>query len=156
MPDEARSLANQADSLYLRAIELHQEDSNARALHYLLLRLTVGGLKREEVPTLKELARLAFLEADISKQADQIKQQATSSPLAIAIASVVAQARGSKRTAMLGAVLGAHAALATRGSVTNGVAEINGAILGAAVLQARDLTVQFLEQPMWSDFVSRD
>jgi hypothetical protein len=156
MPDEARTLANQAGDLYLRAIELHQEDAQARAIKYFLLRLTVGGLKQEEVIQLRELARLAFLEADISKQADQIRQQATASPLAVAIASVVAQARGSKRIAMLGAVLGAHAGHATRGSMTNGVPEINGAILGAAVLQARDITQQFLEQAMWSDFLSRD
>ena len=88
-----------------------------RRIQYHLLRLTLVGLTQEDVEDLRELARLAFEDAEsagVTEQATKIKERTGASALAVAIADIVEQARpagpqGSRAQVMMGAVLGAYA-----------------------------------------------
>jgi hypothetical protein len=158
MSDDLTSLAQESGSRYDQAISLGKEDLQLRAVKYLLLRLTAGGLNIADVDKLRALAGAAFFEADVTSQVDGIRNSKESSPLAVALAGVVAQAKGSRKTAMLGAVLGAHAALGARvdQNAHDGFAEMQGAIVGAAAFEVHRMLEQILVTPSWSDFATRD
>jgi hypothetical protein len=93
------------------------EDIENQLLRYHLLRLTVVGLRRQEIEPLLALARQAFAEADVTEQVEAITGASDSSPLAVAIAGIVAAApravpgSAPRASAMTGAVVGAYAAL---------------------------------------------
>ena len=158
MNDDLKHLAQEAGSRYANAISLGRGDIQQRAIKYLLLRLTVGGLNTKDVDKLRSLASAAFSEADVTSEVNNIQKGKESSPLALAIAGIVAEAQGSKRMAMLGAVLGAHAAHAARVNqdARDGVAEMQGAIVGSSVFETNRFLEQFLGSQTWSDFASRD
>jgi hypothetical protein len=158
MSDDLKQLGQEAGTRYARAISLGHEDLQLRAVKYLLLRLTVGGLNSEDVDRLRPLARAAFFEEDVTAEVNEVRKSKKSSPLALALADVVAEAKGSKRMAMLGAVLGAHAALGARvdQGAQHGLAEMQGAIVGAAVFETHRLLEQMITTPSWSDFATRD
>jgi folate-dependent tRNA-U54 methylase TrmFO/GidA len=158
MSDDLKQLAQEAGSRYARAVGLGREDLQLRAVKYLLLRLTVGGLHNEELARLRALASAALLESDVSNEAEAIQKKKDSSPLALTLAGIVAEARGSKRAAMLGAVLGAHAAHGARGGedARDGRAEMQGAVVGAAILETHRMLEEMIAQPSWSDFSTRE
>jgi hypothetical protein len=102
-------------------------------LKFMLLRLSLLGITVQDREQLRDLARLAFYDKDVTKAADRIKKRRTASPLAVAIADVVASAE-EKKLAMLGAVFGAY--------VTGGIL---GAITGAVALSTSQFVAQQVE-----------
>ena len=90
-----------------------------------------------EVEPLRPLASSGFQESNVTNEVEDVRKRKDSSPLAVALAGLVDQARGSKRMAMLGAILGAHAARGARGAddSRDGLAEIPGAIVGASMFE---------------------
>jgi hypothetical protein len=148
------TFARDAGQSYSHAIDLGQEDLRLRALKYPLLRLIHEPLHEQDRLELAQLAGLALAEGDVAPVAEAI-QHRKSSPIAVAIAGVVLSARGSKWKAMLGAVIGAHAARgASAGSGDVGF-EVLGAIIGAASLQSHDFLQQIVGND-WKAFVERD
>lgn len=137
--DDLKRSAQEAGDRYHFAVSMGQEDLERQAMKYLLLRLMAGGLHGEaEVETLRALAGAAFVEADVTSQAGEILKAKESSPLAVTLANVVVAARGSKRTAMIGAVLGAHAAsLVSTTAGEEQASAMQGAIVGAAIFETR-------------------
>jgi hypothetical protein len=116
-----------AGRLYLRAVDLNREDFRLRALEYPLLRLSVHGLSDHDQKALAELAKDVVEENDAADAAARITGRESASPIAVAIAEIVASAQGSKWMAMLGSVVGAHAAL----SLSAGVRVTSGSMLSA-------------------------
>jgi hypothetical protein len=158
MSDHAKELAENAASRYERAVALGHEDLQLRAVKYLLLRLTGAGLQMSEVEPLRALAGSAFQESNVTNEVEDVRKQSNSSPLALALAGIVGQARGSKRMAMLGAVLGAHAARGARGAdgSRDGLAEIQGAIVGASVFETNRMLEEMIASPSWSSFATKE
>jgi hypothetical protein len=157
MTDDVKQVAQESGRRYESAIALGREDLQLRAVKYLLLRLSVGGLGHDDIAPLRALAGAAFEEDDIEAPLKQLRKGKPSN-LALAIAAVVESARGSKRSAMLGAVLGAHAAHGARinQDARDGAAEMQGAVLGAAVFETHRIFEEMLKTTSWSDFVSRE
>ncbi|MBT2546670.1 hypothetical protein J7E99_40010, partial [Streptomyces sp. ISL-44] len=111
---DATGVSRRAGELFRSGGDRILDDVGRRRIQYHLLRLTLVGLTRDDVEDLRELARLAFEDADVTGQAAKIKERAGASTLAVAIADIVEQARaagpqGSRAQVMMGAVLGAYA-----------------------------------------------
>ena len=128
------------DSWFELAIDNSIADAGQRRLRYHLLRLTVAGLRREELDDLGELGRLAFQSSSseqVVEQADKVKARPELSRLAAAITDLVATATrspASTRDVFLGAVLGAYAGLHSDGDAHD--AAVIGAIGGAIAVSA--------------------
>src|SRR4029453_13855578 len=103
--------AAEAGMFVLRAVDLNREDFALRALHYPLLGLSVHGLSDQGQEGLVQLWKVVVEERDITPAVEKITNRKSASPIAIAIANIVRMARGPKWNAMLGSVLGAHAAI---------------------------------------------
>jgi hypothetical protein len=135
---DEREFASAAANQYINARGLAFEDARL-GLKYMLLRLSLLGLSNEDQKQLHKLARLAFADADVTEEADRIKDRKTASPLAIAIAGIVASAP-EKKPALLGAVSGSYAGLNAQGSkFTRGIV---GAVAGAVTLSTNDFVVR--------------
>jgi hypothetical protein len=138
------------------------EDAMQRRLRYHLLRLTVVGLSQQDVKELGELARLAFEDSDVSQQAATISQRADASPLASAIAQVMATAAvglgGPVRmpVVMLGAVLGAYAALRHAGEGDQSDAAVAGAVGGAVAASVSGVVQDNVNQVGAAEYVRMD
>jgi hypothetical protein len=76
-----------------------------------LLRLSLAGLTTDEQEQLLDLGAKIFSGVDADNVASKITSNEQTTPLAIAIASIVQKSRLSKKMAMLGAVFGAYSAL---------------------------------------------
>src|SRR6266446_2621390 len=105
-----QELAREAANQYLNARGLAFEDARL-GLKYMLLRLSLLGLSTEDQKQLRKLARLAFADADVTPEADRIKNRKTVSPLAVAIAGIVAP--GSKLTRGIQAAVAGAVTLST-------------------------------------------
>jgi hypothetical protein len=115
---DTRDIWEEAGRVYGSALQLSFQDS-PNGLRYALLRL--GSLLRlpdQDEEELAELGRVAIQEGDVKEAADRIRERQDASPLAVAIANIVEDARffgeggsGDTRGAMLGAVFGAYAGL---------------------------------------------
>ena len=153
---DVAALATDAGRLYLRAVDLNQEDFRLRALKYPLLRLSIHGLSDHDQKELAELAKDVVEERDVTDTCKRITSRKSASPIAVAIAEIVVSARRSKWMAMLGSVVGAHAALSLSAGGQNDVGfDVVGAIVGAACLESGE----FLQQVIGNDvkaFVERD
>jgi hypothetical protein len=127
-----------------------------RALKYPLLRLSVHGLSAQDQKELVELAKDVVEERSVTDASEKITGRKSASPIAVAIAEIVVSARGSKWIAMLGSVVGAHAALSLSAGGQNDVGfDVVGAIVGAACLDSEE----FVQQAIGNDvkaFVERD
>ncbi len=138
------------------------EDAMLRRLHYHLLRLTTVGLTQQEVQELGELGRLAFDGSDVSQQAAMISQRADTSPLASAIAQIMAQAAtglgGPVRmpAVMLGAVLGAYAALRHAGEGDQSDAAVGGAVGGAVAGAVSGFVLDNVDRVGAAEYVRMD
>lgn len=138
------------------------EDAMLRRLRYHLVRLTVVGLTRQEVQELGELGRLAFDGSDVSQQAAMISQRADASPLASAIAQVMIRAAaglgGPVRmpAVMLGAVLGAYAALLHAGEGDQSDAAVGGAVGGAVAGAVSGFVLGNVDQVGAAEYVRMD
>src|SRR5689334_22268570 len=135
---------------YHNAIDKSFDDAR-NGLRYILLRLSLLGLTDQDQAQLGELARLAFQASDVTEAVNQIKNRTSATPLAIAIADIVAASRGSQRIAMLGAVFGAYAALdaAGDGSGSHILQGVLGAIAGAVALSTSAFNQNALEENLW-------
>jgi hypothetical protein len=143
------------------AADLALGDVRQRSFRYHLLRLTVAGVSREDVEELGELAHLAFEDSDVSAQATRIKERASASPLAFAIADIVEQtphAQGplGQKAAMLGAVLGAYAFLNHVDDVDQASVAALGAVGGAVAMTASNVILNNLEQVTLAEYLRMD
>ena len=117
---ETHSLPRNAGERFENSVDFAFQDALQRRLRYHLLRLTVVGLSRDEVPLIVDLARHAFDDADVTDQARAIRERPGASVLASAIAGVVERSRGgstfaSRGEVVIGAVVGAYAGLMDAG-----------------------------------------
>jgi len=138
------------------------EDAMQRRLRYHLLRLTVVGLTQQDVKELGELARLAFEGSDVSRQATAISQRVDASPLASAIAQIMEKAAaglgGPVRmpAVMLGAVLGAYAALRHAGEGDQSDSAVAGAVGGAVAASVSGVVLDIVDQVGAAEYVRMD
>jgi hypothetical protein len=153
---DVNAFAADAGRRYQGAIDLNREDFRLRSLKYPLLRLSVHGLGAEDQKELAELAKDIVEEREVTDALDRITNRKSASPIAVAIAGIVGSARGSKWMAMLGAVIGAHAALSLSAGGQGDVGfDVVGAIVGAACLDS----AEFVQQVIGNDvkaFVERE
>jgi hypothetical protein len=153
---DVEAFAANAGRLYRGAADLNREDFQLRALKYPLLRLSVHGLSAEDQKDLATLAREVVAERDVTEAAERITGRQSASPIAVAIAGIVVAARGSKWLALLGSVVGAHAALSLSAGARDDVGfDVVGAIVGAACLESGE----FVQRAIGNDvlaFVERD
>ncbi len=132
-------------------------------LIYALHRLSILGLTVQDREPLRELARLAFQESDVTEAANEIKSRESASPLAVAIADIVAASfsRGGKemtKMAMLGAVYGAYAGLKD-GRLPEDervIKGIQGAIAGAVAVSTSKFIQDHIEVEQWREFAEKE
>lgn len=149
-----KDISREAGELVRSAGALILEDAMQQRLHYHLVRLTVVGLSNEDVKDLGELGRLSFqgFAGDVPEQVTKIKQRPGASPLAFALAEIVEQAASgsnasvSLKTVMLGAVLGAYAALAGIATDDQPAVAVVGAIVGAVAASTSAIVLDNINQ----------
>ena len=132
---DTQALARDAGRRFEEAVNYAIEDAQLRLLRYHLLRLTVVGLDREELPLIVDLARRAFDDADVADQATAIRERSGASDLACAIAGIAERSRaggpfGRRGDVVVAAVVGAYAAMMDAGS-GNDADATTAAVLGA-------------------------
>jgi len=159
---ETGTFSQEAGEQFDSAARFGFEDAMQRRLRYHLLRLTVVGLTQQDVKELGELARLAFEGSDVSRQAATISQRADASPLASVIAQVMERAAaglgGPVRmpVVMLGAVLGAYAALRHAGEGDQSDAAVAGAVGGAVAASVSGFVLDNVDQVGAAEYVRMD
>ncbi len=157
---DAREVSRAAGSTYHSAIDLSLEDGR-NGLGYVLLRLSVLGLTKQDQDQLRELAQRAYQELDVAESASRIRMRESASPLAVAIADIVDDSpQGRKRMAMAGAVFGAYVGLVnTRLSGPDDflktIAGVLGAMAGAIAVSTSTFIQDEMEVESWRDFVER-
>lgn len=151
---DIHKFAQDAGQRSRQAFDLNREDFQLRALKYPLLRLQSDGVTEQARNELAELAVLAFDEHDVSKAAEKIQNRNDASPIAVTIAQIVASAMGSKRMAMLGAVMGAHAAHRISGKNDAGI-DVIAAIIGSVCLQSEKFVKDMIGE-QWKEFAQRE
>ena len=114
------------------ANNLFMEDGRL-GLKYVLLRLELAGLTEQDQRNLRDLAAAACQDREVAELADRVRKAESASPLAVAIANIVENARNNKKAAVLGAIFGAHGSLLPFPPRLN---PIEGAIAGAAAASA--------------------
>ena len=132
---ETPTLVRDAGGRFEEAVSFAIEDAEQRLLRYHLLRLTVVGLSRDEIPLILELARQAFADGDVAHQVRAISDRPGASELSIAIAGVAERSRSGDPFAgrgevVVGAVLGAYAGMRDAGAGGPDAAT-TAAVLGA-------------------------
>jgi hypothetical protein len=156
---ETQDISRNAGEHFRVAAGFSFEDAGAHMLRYHLLRLTVVGLTEDDRKDLGELARLAFLESDVTDQVGEIKQRADASSLAFAIADLLDSAGGgvsgplSLKAVMLGAVLGAYTSLRTLQNVDEPTVAILGAIGGAVAMSTGTFIVDNINRRSWDEYL---
>ena len=117
-----QTVPRDAGERFEEAIGFAFDDALQRRLRYHLLRLTVDGLDREEVPLIVDLARRTFENADVTEEVAAISERPGVSALATAIAGVVERSHPGDATfapraeVLIGAVVGAYAGLVDAGN----------------------------------------
>jgi hypothetical protein len=148
-------LAGRASSVANQMMSQLSSDTE-RGLRYSLLRLELGGLTVQDRTELLELGRLAIGELNVVRPAAAITGREDASPLAVAIAEVVRDGRGSKKALMLGAVFGAYAFAITAGSGAESAARasIVGAVAGGCALATSASLDGSITRQAWAAYVS--
>jgi hypothetical protein len=150
------AFARRASEAYKAAFDLSREDGALRAFKYLLLRLTVGGLRMEEVDELRKVGKAVFAGSDPTSAANKVLKDTSSSPLAIAIASAaLTEPPISRQRALLGSALGAHASLAMSGGTPDSGLVVYAAVIGSATAETTHVIHEFVGAE-WKEFGSRD
>ena len=112
--------------------DFSHRDGRTGGLRYLLRRLSLLGLTKSDEEQLRELGRLTFHDLDTTEVANQITNDASASPLAVAIAGIVRSSRAQrKKWVMLGAVSGAYLGVSGPATDNEKLMGILGAIGGA-------------------------
>jgi hypothetical protein len=132
---ETQTLARDAGPRFDEAVSVAFEDAQQQLLRYHLVRLTVVGLSRDEVPLILDLARQGFADGDVTEQARAILDRPGATELASAIASIVEQSRvgtpfGGRGPVVIGAVIGAYTSIRDAGA-GDPAAATTAAVLGA-------------------------
>jgi hypothetical protein len=144
---DTQNIGEGAGEVYRQGLGLTIQDSTL-GLRYPLRRLrAVLSLPEQDAQELTELGRIVIQEGDVVEVADRIKERPDASPLAVAIANIVQEARFSDtRTAMLGAVFGAYAGLeSSQIGDDPQVRAVLGAIGGALALTTHTQLQEMLE-----------
>ena len=118
----------------LRTIDV-LDDAREERLRYSLLRLTLAGLSREEVVALAEIGERVFAGADAAEAAERLCSRPGTSPLAVAIATIVKRGANhpvDARLTLLGAVLGAHVGTLADDPAARSSVALIGALGGGA------------------------
>ena len=145
---DAAAFARGSAGDYKAAIDLCTEDGRLRRFKYLLERLTVGGLRMDEVPPLRKVGEAVFGGKDPSAAAARVLNHASATPLAVAIASAALKdSNASRQRSLLGAVLGAHASV----GMARGQADIGLVVYAAVIGSATGETTQMIH-----DFVGNN
>ena len=153
---DAGAFARDAAAHFKSAIDLCNEDGRLRAFKYLLLRLTVGGLRMDEVGHLRKIGEAVFAGKNARAAIDKVLTQANSSPLAVAIASAASkESNPSQQRSLLGAVLGAHASIGMGGGQADAGLVVFAAIIGSATGETTQLIHEFVGS-QWEQFGTRD
>ena len=132
-----------------------REDVQPGRLRYHLLRLTVCGLRHEDIPALLELGRLAFQGSPVADQVARITEDPGSSTLACVLANIVRDAAsggGPTRQVMLGSVLGAY--LGVPRSEHGDDATVHGAVAGGSEVWASSMVEEFHQARFWADYTN--
>jgi hypothetical protein len=145
---DTQTLARDAGRRFEEAVNYAIEDAQLRLLRYHLLRLTVVGLGRDELPLIVDLARRAFDDADVADQATAIRERPGASELACAIAGIAERSRaggpfGRRGDVVVAAVVGAYAAMMDAGS-GNDADATTAAVLGAVGAGTAATVAQYL------------
>jgi hypothetical protein len=132
---DSQALARDAGRRFEEAVGYAVEDAQLRLLRYHLLRLTVVGLGHDELPSIVDLARRAFDDADVADQATAIRERPGASELASALAGIAERSRsggpfGRRGDVLVAAVIGAYAAMMDAGS-GNSADATAAAVIGA-------------------------
>jgi uncharacterized membrane protein len=137
--------ATEADGSYDSAIDLSFEDA-PNGLKYALKRVAaVMRLSERDEEELRRLVRLAVEELDVRDAANAITGRADANPVAVALAKVVAAARGSKRSAACGAIFGVYVAFRLDSQLAGVIGAVAGAVAASTVAFADERAdVQFL------------
>ncbi len=157
MPENMAILEKAGDHFRFSA-DFSFEDAGPQRLRYHLLRLTVAGLKEQDVEDLGELGRLAFQDSDVTEQAKKIMERPDASRLARAIADIVRQAgvvRGlvKPREALFGAVLGAYAGLQNVEGLDQMSVATLGAIDGAIAMSTSRFIEHNIDRQAWFEYL---
>jgi hypothetical protein len=140
--------AGEAGGSYERAINLSFEDA-ANGLKYALRRISsLMRLSERDEEELRQLVDLAVHEGDLTDTAHAITARADAAPVTVALAKIVANARGSKRSAACGALFGVYVAF----EQDNQLAGIIGAAAGAVAAS----TIEFAQEQAQTLFFLRD
>jgi len=153
---DSAAFARGADEHYREAIALCEEDGRLRAFKYLLLRLTVGGLRMNEVDELRKVGQAVFAGSDPGPAAQEVLSDTSSSPLAVVIAqAALKETTESRQRAVLGAVLGAHANIAMSGGEVDTGLAVFAATVAAATAETTSIIQAFVGNE-WEQFGTRE
>jgi hypothetical protein len=151
--NSTEDLSREAGDLFRLGKDFIFDDVAQRRFHYHLLRLTTVGLTAADVEELHTLGRLVFEDLDVTEQSTRIKQRADASTLAVAIADIIEAASGGHRVrVMIGAVLGAYAAIGNSRD-NRSTASILGAVGGA--LATDPVILDRIDRVDLTDYFSR-
>ena len=147
---DTQTLARDAGRRFEEAVGYAIEDAQLRLLRYHLLRLTVAGLSRDELPLIVDLARRAFDDSDVADQATTIRERPGASELACAIAGIAERSRGGgpfgrRGDVVVAAVVGAYAAMMDAGSGNDADAS-TAAVLGAVGAGTAATVAPFIQE----------
>ena len=152
-------ISREAGEHFRSAADFSFQDAMQRRLRYHLLRLTVVGLSQDDVEDLGELGRLAFQDSDVTEQSTKIKERADASFLAFAIADIVERASTGRPasvslgTVLLGAVLGAYAALGGIPKEEESTVAVLGAIGGAVAVATSTIILDNVDREGLADYL---
>ena len=146
----SHNIGEEAGELYRSGIDFTIQDSEF-GLRYPLLRLgSLLDLPEQEREELTELGRIVIQDGDVGEIAGRLRERQGASPLAVAIASIVQEARffggGDTRGALLGAVFGAYAGIdSSQTGDDRAVRAVLGATGGALALTTHTQLQERLE-----------
>ena len=145
---DLNTAATEAGGSYDSAIDLSFEDA-PNGLKYALRRIAaLMRLSEGDEEELRRLVQLAVQEGDVTEAANAITGRADANPVAVAVAKIIAAARGSKRSAACGAIFGVYVAF----RLDSQLAGVIGAVAGAVAAS----TVAFAHERAEAQFLLRD
>jgi len=150
------AIAADPAAAYRAAISLAEEDARQRALKYFLMRLEIVGVTLDETEPLRQIAESVIIGADPTSAIEAYLKAPTTSPVGSALATIVLQeVPERRREALLGAILGAHAAAATSfGFKPDPGTIVASAVIGAATTTNFAMLTRMLFDRSWTEYAS--